>query len=155
MNNNTAYPQTTSPVVPTVTSDKNTSQSSVSTGSSHGKEFEAVKISPTEAVQEVSKEPEIPEEVEKAGVMKVSETIELPPDVKKLGVVSSGASTPITVTPVLSKVVLPISDQQVIVGLHSKVTSAFRWLSTWCIRKLKKAHIALKVIHGKIVRINK
>ncbi len=155
MNNNTAFPQTTTPIVPTVTSDKNTSQASVSAGSAHGKELEAVEISPTETLQEVSKEPEIPKEVEKAGVMKVSETIELPPDVKKLGVVSSGASTPITTTQVLPKVVLPISDQQIIVGLHAKITSALKWLSTWCIRKLKKAHIALKVIHGKIVRIKR
>ncbi len=154
MNNNTAYPQTTTPVVPTVTSDKNTSQTS-NVGVSHGKEFEAVKISTTETAQEVSKELEIPEEVEKAGVMKVSETIELPPDVKKLGITPSGASTPITATPVLPEVILPISDQQIIVGLHAKVTSALKWLSTWCIRKLKKAHIALKVMHGKIIRIKK
>lgn len=155
MNNNTAYPQTgiSVPSVTPVQNPNNTPQAPISIGSSQGKEFETVKITDSEAVGEVSKEPEIPKEVEKAGVVKVSETIELPPDVKKLGVTPSSSSIPMNVTQVLPKVVLPISDQQIIVGLHAKVTSAFKWLSIWCIRQLKKAHVALKVIHGKIIRV--
>lgn len=126
----------------------------VSGGSvSAGKEFEAVKISQTESVSEISREPEIPKDVEKAGVTTVSGTIELPPDVKKLGVTQTGASAPVTVTQTLPKVILPISDKEILKGLHEKVTNALRWLSTWCIRKLKKAHIALKEIHGKIIRV--
>lgn len=152
MNNNTADPQTPVPVNPLVSNIPVNQQNAVSSGI-HGKESEAVTISASETVQEVSKVPEIPKEVESAGITAVSGTIELPPDVKKLGVTQSGASVPVTTTTALPQVVLPISDQQVMAGLHAKITSAFRWLSAWCIKKLKKAHIALKVIHGKIIRI--
>ncbi|MBM3283955.1 hypothetical protein FJY90_06995 [Candidatus Gottesmanbacteria bacterium] len=108
---------------------------------------------PLETVQAVLHEIEIPEEVEKAGVKSIGETIELPPDVKKLGVAPAGISTTLPSTTTLPQIVLPLSDQNVFIGLHAKVTSALRWLAIWCIRKLKKAHITLKLIHGKIIRI--
>lgn len=118
-----------------------------------GKEQEAIGIVGTEQIKEVSKEIELPEEVEKAGVVMKKETIELPPDVKKLGVSSTGASVPVAQTASLPKVSLPISDDQVIAGLHTQITNALHWLAVWCIKKLKKAHVMLKVIHGKIVRV--
>jgi len=121
--------------------------------SSVGKEQEAVKITAAEAVSAVSAEATLPEEVEKAGVQIVKETIELPPDVKKLGVTTTGPSVPVTTTAAIPQVTLPISDQQVVAGLHAQVLSSLRWLAIWCIRRLKKAHIALKKIHGKIVRV--
>lgn len=120
--------------------------------SSVGKEQEAIKITAAEEVASVSVEATLPEEVEKAGVEIVKETIELPPDVKKLGVTTTGPSVSV-VTTAIPQVPLPISDQQVVVGLHAQLLSSLRWLAIWCIRKLKKAHIALKKIHGKIVRV--
>ena len=86
---------------------------------------------------------------------KFSDTIELPPDVKKLGVTHTGPSVPITpvTTTVLPSVALPISDNQVVAGLHAQVVSALRWLAEWCMRRLKKAHIALKEAHGKVMRV--
>ena len=130
-------------------------KSNVQTGSaSISKEREVMPISGgSETAREISSEIEVPKEVERAGVMKVSETIELPPDIKKLGVTPSGSSVPVSASQTLPKIVLPISDQQVVTGLHISITSALKWLSIWCIRKLQKAHIALKVIHGKIIRV--
>jgi hypothetical protein len=117
-----------------------------------GQEREFSSISPSEQIKEITPRLEVPEEVEKAGVTKIGETIELPPDVKKLGVTHAGAQTPV-VTTALPPVTLPISDQQVATGLHAQVASALLWLAVWCIKKLKKAHLTLKVIHGKIVRV--
>lgn len=117
-----------------------------------GKEQEGLKIAVVEGVSEITSEVQLSKEVEKAGVEVVKDTIELPPDVKKLGVTTSGPSAPVTTT-VLPQVPLPISDQQVVTGLHAQILSSLRWLAVWCVKKLKKAHITLKQIHGKIVRV--
>ncbi|MCJ7740091.1 hypothetical protein MUP32_02110 [Candidatus Microgenomates bacterium] len=131
---------------------KNTSQTGV-ISSGISKEHEARGSLSAEAVSEISTEVELPKEVEQAGVQKFADTIELPPDLKKLGVGPSGSTTPVTQTAALPPVVLPISDQTVVQGLHTQITNALRWLAVWCVKKLKKAHVALKVIHGKIVRV--
>ena len=114
------------------------------------KEQEASAVIPSEALSEVSSEIEMAQEVEQAGVKKIGETIELPPDVKKLGVTPS---VPAVTSTALPSVVLPISDQKVIQGLHIEMANALRWLAVWCIKRLKKAHIALKAVHGKIIRV--
>lgn len=107
-----------------------------------------------ETVQEVVNEIELNHEVKKAGVEKRGEVVvELPPDVKKLGVTQTGATTPISAVTSVTQVSIPITDSQVVAGLHAKVTSSLAWLASWCIKKLKKAHVALKIIHGKIVRV--
>jgi hypothetical protein len=122
-------------------------------GLTGGKEREFLSGSGHEKIGEVPVEVEIPQEVEKAGVTVVSEKIELPPDIKNLGV-SSHTPPVSSVQPVtLPKVELPISDQQVVLGLHQNVTNAIAWIAMWCVRKLHKAHIVLKVVHGKIIRV--
>lgn len=35
------------------------------------------------------------------------------------------------------KVVLPLTDDQIKLGLHHKVWEAIRWLAEWCVRQLK------------------
>jgi hypothetical protein len=107
----------------------------------------------TEVAKEITTEVVVSTEVAQAGVKKIPDVVEIPPDVRKLGVSPAGPTTPVSATTAFPQVVLPISDQKVVAGLHSQVTSAFLWLATWCIKKLKKAHIALKVIHGKIIRV--
>lgn len=114
-----------------------------------GKEVEMASISAENAIREVSTEIEIPEEVERVGV-KLSGKIELPPDLKKLGVSVSPPQAPVISA---SSIVLPINDDQIIQGTKSPVTSALRWLALWSIRQLLKAHIALKKIHGSVIRV--
>ena len=137
------------PVAPPVLTVK--TQQQVSAGHA---EQEKINISPAEKPTLVeSDEFEIPPEVEHAGVTSDrSQVIDLPPDVQKLGVSLSGASLPVTSAPV-PKVILPISDSKVLRGLHAHITSAVKWLAFWCIRKLAKAHLRLKVIHGKVIRV--
>lgn len=128
-------------------------QSLPQVSTSTGKEQEAISAAATEGIAEIPQPVEIAPEVEKAGVTIYKETIELPPDVKKLGVTPAGASVPVAAAAALPNVVLPISDPQVVSGLHTQIANALRWLAVWCMKKLKKAHIALKNIHGKIVRV--
>ena len=127
--------------------------SPVSTGTIAGKEREVSQLQPVETVQEVSREMQIPKEVIDAGVVEIGGTIELPPDMKKLGIRTTGPTTPVAQSIVLPKVALPISDTQVIAGLHTQISSALRWLAVWCIRRLQKAHLMLKTVHGKVVRV--
>lgn len=129
------------------------SPSQISTPSS-GKEAESVSTS-ADKITEIKSEIDISPEVVKAGVKKVGEdSIELPPDVTKLGVNPSGASLPVASNTSQTSVSLPISDDKVLLGLSAQVTSALRWLSVWCLKKLQKAHLTLRVIHGKIIRVN-
>lgn len=116
----------------------------------HGKES-AVSSAKTELVTEVSKEVELPTEVKEAGVEHLHGSIELPPDIKKLGVSASGVQT--QVQPPAVTVTLPIQDDKIFDGSKAPVTSSIKWLATWCLKRLKFAHLILKKIHGKIVRV--
>lgn len=77
------------------------------------------------------------------------DTIEVPPDLKKIGVVSTGT----TQFPAYQSIVLPMSDEKVEAGLHAPITSSIRWFAELCLFILKQAHLTLKKIHGKIIRI--
>ncbi|MGB9883414.1 MAG: hypothetical protein ACPLRN_02770 [Microgenomates group bacterium] len=77
------------------------------------------------------------------------ETIELPPDLKKLGlqsVTSSQFSSYQTIK-------LPLSDEKIIMGLHAPITSSLRWLATLSFYLLQKAHLTIKVVGRKIIRV--
>ena len=78
-----------------------------------------------------------------------AETIELPPDLKKMG---SQPTTP-TQFSQYQNIKLPISDEKIVVGLHAPITSSLRWLATLAIYLLQQAHLGLKTIHGKVVRV--
>lgn len=92
-----------------------------------------------------------PEEEIKSFVSPRAETISLPPDLKKLGLQPAGSSQFTT----YQNVKLPISDDKVLVGIHQPITSSFRWLATLAIYILKRAHLALRTVGGKTVRIIK
>ncbi len=79
------------------------------------------------------------------------ETVEVPPDLKKIGV---QASTPQHFTG-YQKVQLPISDDKILQGQKKPVTDSLRWLAEFCIFLLRRAHIQLKIAHGKAQRVFK
>lgn len=79
------------------------------------------------------------------------ETIELPPDLKKIGLKSVSNSQFSS----YKNIKLPISDEKIIVGLHAPITSSLRWLATFAIYLLAKAHLTLKVVGGKVIRVIK
>lgn len=79
------------------------------------------------------------------------ETIKLPPDLKKLGLqpVSNSRFSS------FKNITIPIRDDQVLAGLHAPITSSFRWLATLAIYILSQAHLTLKTVKGKTVRVIK
>jgi len=77
------------------------------------------------------------------------ETIELPPDLKKLGFQSTSSSQFSS----YKNIKLPLSDEKVVVGLQAPITSSIRWLATLAIYLLAKAHLSLKIVHGKVIRV--
>ena len=78
-----------------------------------------------------------------------AETIKLPPELKKLGL----QEVTTTKFPSYQNVKLPLSDEKVVVGSHAPITSSLRWLATLALYLLARAHLGLKVIHGKVVRV--
>lgn len=100
-------------------------------------------------LEEVGAEIELSPELEKAGLEKFRETIELPPDVRKMGVQAVGPSQPVTPATTIN---LPLTDDQILVGLHAQIITSLRWLAEWCIRRLKQIHVHLKKMGGKVVR---
>lgn len=122
----------------------------VGTGAS-GKEVEAGPTPPAEvpALTEVGKEAPLTAEVSGAGVKVQPTTVKLPPQVSQLGVQAVGQASPGPAP----AVTLPLTDDQIAQGLHTSISSSLRWLAEWCRRRLKQAHVALKKIHGKIMRV--
>ena len=136
--------------VPANSQDPN--QKSVSsTYSSGNKEVMNGGFSSHESLQDSSgQEMELPKEVVTAGVRMQPTTVSIPPVVSSLGVKPIGNNVPVQTA---SSVVLPLSDDQIAQGLHNGVTDSVRWLSEWCIRRLKHLHMTLKSVHGKFVRV--
>jgi len=92
-----------------------------------------------------------PEEEVRVYIQPRKETIKLPPDLKKMGVQAASSTN----FPSYQTVVLPISDDKVLQGLHAPISSSLRWLATLAWYLLRKAHLTLKVIHGHVVRVIK
>ncbi len=77
------------------------------------------------------------------------ETIELPADLKKIGV----HEVVETKFPSYQTVTLPLSDDKVYQGLHEPISSSLRWFAELCLYLLKRSHLTLKNIHGKVIRM--
>ena len=104
----------------------------------------------TEGLQDATgQEFELPKEVSSAGVKMHPTVIPLPPSVSQMGVKPAGQNIPTQTT---STVVLPLSDEQIAIGLHRGITDSVRWLAEWCVKRLKQLHIAVVTVHGKLVR---
>jgi hypothetical protein len=77
--------------------------------------------------------------------------IKLHPDLKKAGLRAIDTSS-------LDKkhlIDLPINDEAIIKGLKSQPTEGLRWLAEKAKLSLLKAHIVLKKIHGRVIRVIK
>ncbi|MBI2051926.1 hypothetical protein HYT33_04160 [Candidatus Roizmanbacteria bacterium] len=77
------------------------------------------------------------------------EIIRVPKELEEMEV--HAKETPIF--PTFENIPIPISDEKIVQGLHKPITSSFRWLAELALYLLRKMHIALKVIHGKVTRI--
>ncbi len=115
------------------------------------KESEVLHMAPQEmpTLTEVGQEVPLPPDVSHVGVSLHPTTIEIPKVAAQLGVQPVGHTVPAALTPT---VVLPLSDEQIAEGLHQSITSSWRWLATWCVRRLKELHVAVRSQGGKIIR---
>ncbi len=113
------------------------------------KEREFIAQADAMALEEVRKELEVSPEIAEAGVEVQKQDIELPPPLPKLGVTQTGADLPVSPT----SVSLPLTDDKIVTGTGAPIINSLRWLVTWCLRQLKKMHVKLKKVHGRIVRV--
>ncbi len=102
---------------------------------SHIEVHEAVEFQPDADVEEF--------------VEQTASDISLPEDLKNLGV----QSTHVVQYPHFQEIEVPLSDEKIAAGLKRPITSAVRWLAETCRYLLRKAHIRLKIAHGKAERV--
>lgn len=107
-------------------------------GISIGKELEPAAGGPEQPLtKDVSgQELELPKEVAGAGVKTQPTTVVLPHAVTQIGVKPVGQM----VMPKAVTTALPLTDDQIAQGLKQSITSSWRWLAEWCVRKLKQLH---------------
>ncbi len=79
---------------------------------------------------------EISKEVAAVGVKAQPTTVQLPQAVTQMGVKPVGSVG----LPQAPAAALPLTDDQIAQGLKQSITSSWRWLAEWCIRKLKQLH---------------
>jgi hypothetical protein len=124
----------------------------VSTTPSGAKEVEPGNPAPEMALRDVTgHEVPISQEVASAGIRVRPTTISIPPKVSQMGVKPAGSNVPVQTT---TTIVLPLTDDQIALGLQQSITNSLRWLSEWCVRRLKQMHVVVKEVHGKLVRSN-
>ena len=97
----------------------------------------------------IGQETSIPKEVLSAGVRVKPTSIPIPKSVAQMGVKPAGQNIPVQTT---SAIVLPLTDDQIVVGLHQSMANSLRWLAEWCVRRLKQAHVAVTTVGGKLIR---
>lgn len=119
--------------------------------SSSNKEAEGVFLSQSETMplKEIGHDMEISPEVERVGVKMHPQTVQLPQKLVGAGVVAVGQTQPLT----KPSIVLPLDDEKIAEGLKQGVTSSWRWLAEWCLRKLKGIGQGISVIHGNVTRV--
>ena len=97
-----------------------------------GKEREQVRITEIPTHVEIEKSPEIAGYIER--VEKLAEL--------KTPVMDDSTGQPLVqaADPVDPVVTLPLTDDQIVKGLHHHVWEAIRWLAIWCVRQAKILH---------------
>lgn len=117
---------------------------------SSGKEQEPLVRAEASGLREVGQDIELPKEVGASGVRITPTTVVLPKPVSQQGVKPVG---PVAPGGAAAPVSLPLSDDQIAQGLQQGVATSWRWVAEWCVRRLKQAHMVIKSIHGKLVRV--
>lgn len=94
-------------------------------------------------------EPKIEDKEVKEFVEMTKNEPTLSPELKKAGlnVVESSSLDP------KHRITLPITDDKILEGLDKPMNTSWRWLAEFARFFLVQAHITLKNIHGKVVRV--
>lgn len=83
---------------------------------------------------------DLPKEVSAVGVSVHPTTVTLPQPVTQAGVQVVGQS----VVPTPTHTSVPLTDDLIRQGESQPVTSSWRWLAEWCVRKMKQLHTLAK-----------
>ncbi len=81
-----------------------------------------------------------------------SVSIKLPPDFKKIGIATEEDNQ---FTEALNRIKLPISDEKILEDLKAPPSESKRWFATILLYILERAHLTLKKVGTKVVRIFK
>lgn len=135
--------------IPTSTPTPAQPQGSDAIGGISNKEKEAGGLPAETPFRPSGVESELSPEVSSSGVKIRPTTIPIPQSVAQMGVKPAGQNVPAA----SAAVTLPLSDDQIAVGLQQSVWSSWRWLAEWCVRKLKQLHMGIRSIHGKFTRV--
>lgn len=113
------------------------------TGGISSKEKEEFGVSGLEApaLKEFGREAALPSEAAAAGVKLHPTTVTVPQPVASLGVKPVGDTATSQSAPTVT---LPLNDDQIAKGLHQSITSSWRWLAEWCMRKIKQIRKIIK-----------
>lgn len=84
---------------------------------------------------------------------KTDDTITLPPDLKSIGIETNNENELFQAT--LNKIKLPISDEKIMEDLQAPPSESKRWFATILLYILERAHMTLKKIGKKVVRVFK
>ena len=124
-------------------------------GSGSGaKETLPAMVSPEDFSNEEKETEEIEEkEVSEYITPKKDASISLPPSLKKMGVVATGDDSQFHEA--LYKLKLPISDEKIMEDLKAKPSESKRWYATLLLYILQMAHLTLKKVGSKVVRVFK
>lgn len=103
---------------------------------------------PEGLIDATGQEMDLPREVVSAGVRIQPTQVSIPPPVAQMGVQPAGnnVSTP------AQQVSLPLTDDQIVKGLHLGIVNSVRWLAEWCVKRLKQLHKAVAG-GGKNIRV--
>ena len=103
-----------------------------------GKEMEPMPArveKPVESVEEIPTSPEIEKKPELSGYIEKVER-----EAESMKPITDDYTQQVllkTADPTTSKVILPMTEEEVQVGLHHKVWESIRWLAEWCVRQVK------------------
>lgn len=103
------------------------------------KESEGSVVSAELPLKSATPEIQLPKEVASAGVTVHPTTVTLPPQIQQSGVKAVGKGT--NAVPTGTQVTLPLTDDQIVEGLHKGVKSSWKWLAEWCVRRMKQMHM--------------
>ena len=92
-------------------------------------------------------------QVEKFITPKKDASISLPPDLKKIGIKATGDDNQFQAA--LYKLKLPISDEKIMDNLKAAPSESKRWYATILFYMLEMAHLTLKKVGTKVVRVFK
>jgi len=121
---------------------------------SYSKEREPLRVQfvetiPKEELIASENEPTVEDKELKKYIEVETDIPEIHPDLKKAGLQAIDTTS---LDP-RQRVHLPIADEQIMEGLDEPISSSFRWLAEFALFILRRAHLALKKVHGKVVRV--